>query len=104
MRDIKTLYQILLDNFDSIMEDYKQYAIPTPGICYVIGSIIEKGKITIQEHEALSKDFLNRYPKMFSKFWWNWNFYKSNSVYWWTRDEAGNKQRKLFIQDIISKL
>ncbi len=101
MRDLKELYQILLDNYDAKQEYYKEYV----GICAIIFNLELGGQINELEYRLLNKDFKTRRPKAFSKFWWNLSFNKNtNNLWWWNRNKWGNKQRKLFIKHIIDSL
>lgn len=93
-RTLKELYEILLD--DKINK----------GICLCISSLYSWSTINSKEHDLLLKDFESKKPNIFSKFFWNssYNHFSSLGHYWWTNDNKGNEQRKLFIQHIIDNL
>jgi len=100
MRDLKELYQILLDKYDEIHLFYGNYI----GICTTI-EWLNWEFINDEEYKLLKRDFQLRRPKAFSKFWWNFSFNKNtNNVWWWDKNKSGNKQRKLFIKHIIDSL
>lgn len=124
-KNLKELYQILLSKIDlldndktsSIEESYLDVHSEI-GICNLIillanGEWVVKNNcwnkeryLNYNEVNVLQKDFLNRKPKWYnSLFWWNPNFNKfSNNGYWWKLNKKGNKQRKLFIENIIKNL
>jgi len=95
-RTLKELYQILLDNFDNFND----------GICSKIHCLYWFDEITYKELKLLDKHFKNQKPTIFSKFFWysSYNKMRSGDNYWWKFNESGNKQRKLFIQHLMSKL
>lgn len=117
----------LLENRPQISDDEEEYEkIEDEGLCDLI-SYLAKGNYVIikdehygevwswkyycndAESNLLYKDFIKRKPKWYnSKFWWNKSFNKFNSnnkpyekSYWWSLDEKGHIQRKLFIESII---
>ena len=90
MRNLKQLYQLLLDEFDNI---------PVDGICLKI----EYSEMFHEEMDFLDNDFQNRKIKWWSKFYWNDSF-RGQQGFWWTNNEKGNKQRKLYLQHIINSL
>lgn len=130
MKTIKDLYYILYDNFD-LLENRPTFIgesiekIEDEGLCDLIsylakGHYEQKPGTTIwsrkkycnsAESNLLYKDFIKRKPKWYnSKFWWNKSFNKFNlnnkpyeKSYWWSLNEEGNIQRKLFIESIIRK-
>lgn len=94
MRDLKTLYQLVLDNFDT-------YTIT--GICCKIVLLHEDRIISDKEYAILIEDFLSkRRIKWYSKFYWNKSV--TNKNYWWQNNYKGNEQRKKYLQHIINKL
>jgi hypothetical protein len=128
MKTIKELYFILYNNFHLLenrphLYEVEDEKIEDEGLCDLIaylskGHYEQKPGTTIwswkyycndAESNLLYKDFIKRKPKWYnSKFWWNKSFNKFNSnnkpyekSYWWSLDEKGNIQRKLFIESII---
>lgn len=97
-RTLKELYQIVLDNFDK-NQDFLQRS-GCYGICHHFNQI----DISWEERDLIIQHFEDNKPKIISKFWWNWNYNHFYNAWWWTKDEKGNKQRKLFLQHIINSL
>lgn len=94
MRDLKTLYTLVLEEIDNMYPDFH-------GICIAICGI----NLNSEERKILRKDFKERKPNIFNKFWWKWSFNKIPlDAYWWECNKLGLEQRKLFLKDIISKL
>jgi hypothetical protein len=97
MRNLKELYQIVIDNF------YKYPLLS--GICRKMAQIYFDRLITIEEYRLLENDFKKRVPKWYSKFYWNKFFvYSGGYGYWWTLDNLGDEQRIKYLNHIVKKL
>ncbi len=97
MRTLKELYTLVLEELDKSSKSI--------GICICIERLYINNIIEYNEYLLVDTDFQNQIPNIFNKFWWNSAYNKLNNAgYWWTLDEAGLEQRKLFIKDILNKL
>ena len=94
-RDLKVLYQIVLRKFD---------APCTFGICNIITGLNARREFSIKEVDALFRHFKAHKPTIFSKFWWYWSYNRRKRLFWWDNNDAGDKQRKKFLQHLIDNL
>ena len=78
MKKLSELYKIVLATFTD----------EPICICY---SIVNSTKLSFEEVKILKLDLEKNKPKMFSKFWWNWNYYEG--AYWWSINEGDMIQR-----------
>lgn len=96
MRDLKTLYQLVLDNFDKTW---------CHGTCMKLYDLKDFKILTQEEINIIIKDFhSNRKIKWWSRFYYHGSFISSNVGYWWDNNHEGHQQRKKYLQHIINKL
>ena len=86
MRDIKTLLEILLYEYENDMV----YKIQRNGLCWAIQRLRERNIISLQEDGILTKYLCSNKPR------------KAGAGHWWPAGET--KPRIKFIKQLISKL
>lgn len=99
-RNLKVIYQIVLNNFDTKnAEDAFIF-----GICNIIRYLYNRRLISIREYNMVMAHFKAHKPTIFSKFWWHRSYRRRKSAFWWNSSKAGDGQRKKFLQHLINNL
>ena len=86
MRDIKTLLELLLDQY----QNNRIGGIQWSGLCWAIQRLRERNIISLQEDGILTKYLCSNKPR------------KAGAGHWWPAGET--KPRIKFIKQLISKL
>ena len=90
-RKLKPLYVKLRD------EDNNTF-----GYICICQAIANCPDITEKEKDLLMTNFRNNRPKenLHKIFYWN-NYYNNDSIFWWTGNQEGREQRRLFLEHLI---